>query len=109
LSNKLYDFFKNLVVLILPAISAAYWSLSGIWDWSNPEKVTGTIAVLTVFLGAILKISANQYNAGNGPFDGAVVISTTETGKQLYSLELDSLDDLETKDKVVMRIVNTLE
>lgn len=64
LSNKTYDIMKWIVTIVLPALSALYWGLSGIWDWPYAEQVVGTIAVVTTFLGALLGISTAQYKKG---------------------------------------------
>lgn len=64
LNNKVYDVTKWIVMIVLPAVSALYWGLSGIWGWPYAEEVVGTIAVVTTFLGALLGISTAQYNKG---------------------------------------------
>ena len=64
LNNKVYDVMKWIVMIVLPAISALYWGLSGIWGWPYAEEVVGTISCITVFLGALLGISTAQYNKG---------------------------------------------
>lgn len=66
LSNKTYDIMKWIVTIVLPALSALYWGLSGIWNWPYAEQVVGTIAVVTTFLGALLGISTVQYKKGDG-------------------------------------------
>jgi len=66
LSNKTYDIMKWIVTIVLPALSALYWGLSGIWNWPYAEQVVGTIAVVTTFLGALLGISTAQYKKGDG-------------------------------------------
>ena len=33
LSDKVYDTLKWIVTIVLPALSALYWGLSGIWGW----------------------------------------------------------------------------
>ena len=61
LSDKVYDTLKWIVTIVLPALSALYWGLSGIWGWLYAEQVVGTVAVVTTFLGALLGISTAQY------------------------------------------------
>ena len=58
LNDKVYDTLKWIV---MPALSALYWGLSGIWGWLYAEQVVGTVAVVTTFLGALLGISTAQY------------------------------------------------
>lgn len=61
LNDKVYHALKWIVTIVLPAVSALYWGLSGIWGWLYAEQVVGTIAVITTFLGALLGISTAQY------------------------------------------------
>ena len=44
LSDKVYDTLKWIVTIVLPALSALYWGLSGIWGWLYAEQVVGTVA-----------------------------------------------------------------
>lgn len=62
MSNKVYDVLKWVVMIVLPAISALYAGLSGIWGFPYAEQVVGTISCITVFLGALLGISTKNYN-----------------------------------------------
>lgn len=61
LSNKLYDVLKWVALVVLPALSALYLGLSGIWGFPYGEQVSGTIALIDTFLGALLGISSAQY------------------------------------------------
>lgn len=61
LNNKTYDIIKWVVMIVLPAISALYVGLGGIWGWPYIEQVAGTISCITVFLGALLGISSASY------------------------------------------------
>lgn len=61
LNNKTYDIIKWVVMIVLPALSALYVGLGGIWGWPHIEQVAGTISCITVFLGALLGISNASY------------------------------------------------
>lgn len=61
LNNKTYDIIKWVVMIVLPALSALYVGLGGIWNWPYIEQVAGTISCITVFLGALLGISSASY------------------------------------------------
>lgn len=65
MSNKVYDILKWVVMIVLPAISAFYVALSAIWGWPYAEEIAGTIAAVTVFLGALLGISNAHYKKVN--------------------------------------------
>lgn len=61
MSNKMYDILVWVVQIVLPAIGTLYFTLAGIWGFPYAEQVVGTIAAITTFLGAVLKISNIQY------------------------------------------------
>lgn len=65
-SNKFYDVMKYVVTIALPAFTVFYSALAGIWGWPNAEAVVGTIAAVTVFLGALLNISSSKYKKEGG-------------------------------------------
>lgn len=59
--NKVYDVLKWICIIVLPATSTLYWSLSSIWGWPYGEQITGTIAAVGTFLGVIIGISSRTY------------------------------------------------
>ena len=61
LNNTTYDIIKWVVMIVMPALSALYVGLGGIWGWPYIEQVAGTISCITVFLGALLVISSASY------------------------------------------------
>lgn len=63
MSNKTYDILKWVAQLLLPALATLYAALATIWGFPYGEEIVGTISAVDVFLGAILKISSNHYNA----------------------------------------------
>jgi TRAP-type C4-dicarboxylate transport system permease small subunit len=67
LNNKIYDFLKWIVMIVIPALTTAYVGLSGIWGWPYAEEVAKTSAVVCVLLGALLGISTAQYNKQEPP------------------------------------------
>lgn len=61
MNNKLYDVLKWIATIVLPAISAAYFTLASIWGFPYGEQIVGSIAVVETFLGAVLGISNAKY------------------------------------------------
>lgn len=63
LSERTYDFLKDLNMIALPTIVAAFGGFAQLWG--VPEdivaKIVGTIAFVIVILGVILKISNVRY------------------------------------------------
>ena len=69
MSNKTYDVLKYIAQIVLPAIGALYFGLAKIWGFPYATEVVGTISVVDAFLGAVLKISTDQYNEEQQPPD----------------------------------------
>lgn len=61
LSDKLYDILKYIAQIALPALATLYVTIAGIWGLPYAEAISGTIMAVDFFLGAILKISSDQY------------------------------------------------
>ena len=62
LPNSVYDVLKWIVIIVLPAIGAAYTGLSQIWTLPYSSQIPATITVICTFLGAVLCISTAEYN-----------------------------------------------
>lgn len=65
MSNKTYDILVWIAQIVLPAMGALYAALSGIWGFPYGEQIVGSITAVDVFLGALLKISNEQYKKQN--------------------------------------------
>ena len=63
LSNKVYDVLKYIALILLPALGALYFALAKIWGLPYATEIVGTISAVDAFLGALLQISTNKYNA----------------------------------------------
>ena len=64
LSNKAYDILKYIAQIVLPALGTLYFALASIWGLPYGEEIVGTITAVDAFLGALLKISSNNYYKG---------------------------------------------
>ena len=62
MSNRVYDVLKYIALIVLPALGALYFGLAKIWGFPYATEIVGTISVVDTFLGAILKISNDNYN-----------------------------------------------
>lgn len=62
MSNKVYDIFKFIAQILLPALATFYLTLTGIWGLPFGEQVSGTVMAIDTLLGAILMLSSNKYN-----------------------------------------------
>lgn len=63
MSDKLYDILAIIGRLILPALGTLYFALAKIWNLPLAEEIVGTIAAVTTFLNAVLKIKSDEYFA----------------------------------------------
>ena len=70
MSNKVYDFLKWIVVLVLPAAAALYTTLAGAWNLPAQDQIVATITGIDAFLGAILQISSANYKKTQGNNSG---------------------------------------
>lgn len=61
LSNKAYDILKYIAQIVLPAMATLYVTIAGIWSLPYAEAISGTIMAVDFFLGALLKISSDNY------------------------------------------------
>lgn len=89
-----YDWVKRFVQIILPAFSALYLGLAQLWNFPEPEKVVGTIALLTTFLGLCLGISANRYVQSNAGTSGEFVVAEDGGGPAGFRLVLNDPPEL---------------
>lgn len=62
MSNKCYDVLKYIALIVLPALGTLYFALAKIWSFPYGAEIVGTITAVDAFLGALLKISTDQYN-----------------------------------------------
>ena len=61
MSSKTYNILKYIAQIVLPAIGTLYFALASIWGLPFGEQIVGTITAVDAFLGAILKISSDQF------------------------------------------------
>ena len=105
LSNKMYDFWKYVAQIFLPAMGALYFALSQIWGLPYGEEVIGTITAVDIFLGALLLLSSNTYNKViDSEAGGTLMVDRSETSPLLY-LELDTpIDTLSHQKQIMFRV-----
>lgn len=61
LKGKTYDILRWVVQIVLPAIAALYFGLSGVWDLPFTKEIVGTVVAVNVYLGVLIGISNIQY------------------------------------------------
>lgn len=61
MSNQTYDVLKYIAQIVLPALGTLYFALTKIWNFPYGAEIVGTISAIDAFLGALLKLSSDQY------------------------------------------------
>lgn len=61
MSNRTYDILKYIAQIVIPALATLYFALAQIWGFPYGEEVVGTLTAIDAFLGAVLRISTNNY------------------------------------------------
>lgn len=69
MSNKQYDLMKKLVTVVAPALITLITGLGALYKFDS-TAITGTLALLTTFVGTVLGISSKKYNEAQGENDG---------------------------------------
>ena len=109
LSDRAYNWLKRLVQIIFPACASLYFGLAQIWGLPAAEKVLGTIAVLTTFLGVGLGVNSKKYYKSDAAYDGNLVTVAHGDDSLTYSLELNGdPNDLKDKKAISFRVTNEL-
>lgn len=60
--SKVYDCLKWVCMIVLPAIATLWFTLGKVWGFPYLGEIEATIVAIDTFLGAILGVSAIQYN-----------------------------------------------
>ena len=84
MSSKTYDILKYVAIIVLPALGTLYFALAQIWGLPYGEQIVGTITAIDAFLGAILQISKNGFEA-----DGDITIDSADPTKWQMDLAED--------------------
>ena len=64
LNNKLYDFLKWLLLIVVPAFEVCLNAMAAAWHWDIPlEAINISISAIATFIGVCIGISTTAYNA----------------------------------------------
>ena len=61
--NKIYDFFKWFLLIVVPALTTLISGLGTVYDF-NTTQITAVIGLFATFLGTCLGISKISYRRG---------------------------------------------
>lgn len=108
LTDNAYSKGKKLVQVWIPAFSSLYFGLGNIWGLPYVEEIIGTLALLATFMGVCLGLSSKQYDESQAGFEGDIVVSETEAGRKLFSLEINGDPaELEQKSSVKFNVIKS--
>ena len=62
-SNKQFDAIRWFALTVIPASATLVLTVGKIWDLPYYDNIAATITAFGLFLAAIIKVSADQYNA----------------------------------------------
>lgn len=63
LPDKLYEFLKWLLIIVVPAFLTLFTLLAQTWHWNIPvDAIVTTITGVCTFIGICIGISTVQYN-----------------------------------------------
>lgn len=106
LKNTVYDTIKNLVIIVIPAVSTFYLTIAKLWDLPGAEAVVGTLAALALLLGSLLKLSKRSYDVSDEKYDGEIILKTTEQGRVVQRVEANgTFDEIAAKGQVLYKVV----
>lgn len=66
LPDKLYNVLKWLCLIFAPALITLLTTIFTLYGIPNVEIVTGTIAAIATFIGALIGVSSKAYSKKNG-------------------------------------------
>jgi hypothetical protein len=88
LSDKTYTTLKHGAAIILPALSALYFTLAQVWHFPDTAQVMATIAAVNTAVGALMGVSSLSYNSSDAKYAGNLI--RTETPDTInYTLALN--------------------
>lgn len=103
-SNVTYDRLKWVALIALPSLSVLYLALAALWHLPKPQEVAGTIMAIDTFLGALLGISAKNYNPPTPATDGALEVAEDDE-RLIARLDLQTHpEELAKKDVIVLDV-----
>jgi hypothetical protein len=106
LTNQVYDIIKNVVIIVIPALSTFYLTIAKLWGLPGAEAVVGTLGAVALLLGSLLKLSKRSYDVSDEKYDGEIILKTTEQGRVVQRVEANgTFDEIAAKGEVLYKVV----
>ena len=104
-SNRAYDVLKAFAQYVLPAVATLYATVAGIWGLGFSVEVVATITAVDTFLGVILGLLKRAYNKSDAPYDGQLVVDSSDPTKDVYSLEVHTpLEQAKNNGSITLKV-----
>lgn len=104
--HRIYNLLKHLNRLIFPGAGAAYYGLSKIYHLPNENQVLGIIIILAALSGILLQLISKRFEPKT-IFQGELVITETNEGKKMFSLELSkNPDEISHMEAITFKVVD---
>jgi hypothetical protein len=108
LGDSTYDKAKDAVTIWLPAAATLYATLASIFHWPLSTEIVAAVGAVVIFLGTILKISADRYAAQPVAFNGQLYVNRTDPMQETHKLEIDQpWDELGKLNEVRIQVIDT--
>ena len=99
MNNKVYNVFKWIALILLPAVSTLIMSLGDIWGLPYKEQICLTIAAVDTFMGALLAISTATYKG-----EGKIAIEPGSDQCVILFNEEDTLEKAQKSGKIMLSV-----
>lgn len=116
ITDSTYEFFRNNVELVLPALAVFYVTIAGVWGLPFGDQVSQTINALALLLGILIKVNRARVDkiataikkedaiAAVEKQVGAIVVHNGPD-EGLATLALDiPMADVKQKDEITLRV-----
>ena len=116
ISDSTYEFFRNNVELVLPALAVFYVTIAGVWGLPFGDQVSQTINALALLLGILIKVNrarvdkivtAVEKEDALAALDNQVGAIVVHNGPDegLATLALDiPMNEVKAKDEITLRV-----
>lgn len=104
LSDRVYNRLRLAALILLPGLSALYFGLAEIWHFPYQAQVSGTIAIVNVFVGVLLSFAKALHEASGAKYSGTLNLEPDGEGGEQLRLGSVVMEDLNTKDELIFKV-----
>lgn len=101
--KPVYDVVKYLVLIVIPAFSAAYVGIDSAVGLPAVDAVVKILAVVAALLGTLVGLSAAQWANNPDRYDGVIdpMAANAQTSDTAFNLQTDEFDAMNQKEVVL--------